>query len=439
MKKLSFRLLLACVAALSMTACEKAVLDEDDNGTTEQPYTGKAYKVTVKPRAATSNSDLVYPIQLRATDKNGKFVAQQTIDNADTPINLSLSNGSYTLTAVSGSTDFAQGYTSQPLLIGSSNVTISSSNAVVNILMSYAVASIDVAFNNVPADVTGMTVTLSPQYAAISTTGEYSGNTNIDIPCTKVSSGIWTTGTKYVLPGASDNTVMSVMLTSPAGANVYSVTYPSALKAGTPYHFTGNYSGEIPSDFTLTGTLECNGWSSDVSGDFSFGPSGANSFSTPVIDAGSQDIQVTSRPEAGSIWNGHVVAYVDGNDALLLSLKDWDSLTSALYEADPNVAMNIAKSYTEGDITGWAIPTSDEARLLKALWNSTTMSKLNDAITSINGDEVKLYVNDSNARYLCENALYTFTFVTGGSVIAAGTKVKNYRLRLVKHVHFVLN
>jgi len=333
--------------SLTFTSCEKAEITEDSQNQPTEKQTGKAYKVNVMARSA-SASAITYPVTIYAKDNEGNVAAQQTINSATDEISLQLTSGSYTITAISGSTDFSSGYSTTPLLIGHSDITVSDASTSVNILLSYAVASLNVTMSNIPSDVTEVSLTISNQYTSVSTDGEYSGSGKCVIPCTKSGSN-WTTGTVYVLPGCGSNTVMSFTVTSPLGTETYGLTYSSSLKASTPYTFVGIYDGSTDvSTVKVTGTLACGEWEKEIQSSFSFGPNGTNSFDDAVEVS---SYTVSELPAQGSLWNGHVVAYIDGNDALLLSLQEWSDLTSAYYEADPDVAKNIAASYSEGDIS----------------------------------------------------------------------------------------
>lgn len=418
--------------SLTFTSCEKAEITEDSQNQPTEKQTGKAYKVNVMARSA-SASAITYPVTIYAKDNEGNVAAQQTINSATDEISLQLTSGSYTITAISGSTDFSSGYSTTPLLIGHSDITVSDASTSVNILLSYAVASLNVTMSNIPSDVTEVSLTISNQYTSVSTDGEYSGSGKCVIPCTKSGSN-WTTGTVYVLPGCGSNTVMSFTVTSPSGTETYGLTYSSSLKAATPYTFVGIYDGSTDvSTVKVTGTLACGEWEKEIQSSFSFGPNGTNSFDDAVEVS---SYTVSELPAQGSLWNGHVVAYIDGNDALLLSLQEWSDLTSAYYEADPDVAKNIAASYSEGDISSWSIPTSDQARLLRSAWKADNIANLNSVITSANGTQVALTSDGKNVRYLCQAATYTFSFVESSSFTAAGKTVKTYRLRLVKPVTF---
>ena len=430
MKKLSLLSILICVL-LAICSCEKADIADDDNGQTTSK-TGKAYKVTVMTRSA-SATDISSPITVYAIDSNGDVVAQQTIYPELDNVTFQLTSGSYTLTAISGSTDFSDGYSTTPLLIGHSDITVTDASTSVNILLSYAVASLNVTVSSIPTDATALKLTISNQYASVSNYGEYSGSTKCTIPLIKQSQGSWTTGTVYLLPGCGTNTVMSLALDFPNTTTAYSITYSTPLKASVPYTFTGIYSGSESAGVKVTGTLTYGEWESKVQGTFSFGPTGTNTFSDITT---AEEYTVSSLPAQGSVWNNHVVAYTDGNEALLISLKEWDNMTSAYYEADPDVAKDIAASYTEGDITSWSIPTADQARLIRSLWKGDNIETINSAITQAGGTSLSLTDNDKNVRYLCEAATYTFSFAESGSVTAAGKTVKTYRLRLVKPVTF---
>lgn len=441
-------LMLMLMFVLLLVSCEKIDLSEgsgEDNGS-HNVSTSKSYKVSVMTRAATAVSDVRYPITVKAIDGQGNVVAQQQVTGADTPISLSLHEGDYVISAVSGDMSFSGGYSKEPLLMGRGNVSVSNGSTSVNIVMAYAVASVDFSISDIPSDVSSVSIALSPLYTSVTELGAYGGgNGTVTIPLQRGADGKWASGTLYVLPGSGDNTSMSISMTSPKGTEVYAITYASQLKAASPYHFNGAFvpaassEPDTPSSFEVSGTLSYAGWADAVSDTFSFGPAVTDGFNTDTDGGNATTCHVSQIPAQGSVWNGHIVAYVEGNDAILLSLEDWGQMTSALYEQDPMVANNIAKSYAEGDMAAWAIPTTDEARLLKSVWNTSTIATLNAVVASAGGKNIELYESTGNARYLCEDATHTFSFVTSSSITAAGKTVKTYRLRLVKRVKFVVS
>lgn len=455
-------LMMAGCMMMMMTSCEKGMADDDMDGDgTEQTGTGgamsgKTYKVTVTTRAASLGTDVTYPINVAALNADGDIVAEQKVQSAADALSLSLRSGDYTLVAVSGGAEYgidgtessSAGYHSIPLLIGKTNITVGTQAVKANILMSYMVTSIDVMLNGVAENVTEVDIALTNMYGTITPTGICSGTKTVKIPLTHSATGIWTTGMKYLLPSNSGagTTVLSITLKTPQGDENYGVTYPSGLQPATPYSFCGTYSSDNgggnngSNSITITGSLSAGEWAETVTGNFAFGPGSDNAFNdgsntTTTIPT----YTVTQLPQQGTVWNGHVVAYIEENgNAMLLSLSEWDKMTSALYEDDPTVAADIARNYVEGDINGWSIPTQEQAKILRTLWGTTeNMATMNAAIATAQGTAVMQKDDkNTNVRYLCDNALSTFSFVSGSTITAAGKTVKTYHLRLVKAVKF---
>lgn len=194
----------------------------------------------------------------------------------------------------------------------------------------------------------------------------------------------------------------------------------------------------------------------------------------------SEAIPVDAFPTLCSIWRDHVVVLVSpiedtsrNSEALvtLISLYDWADLPSALNESSPTLATTIAQGYQEYDLAKWRIPTTAEAKALKAAYppaqskgtvigdsasesssssgpvlggsvfeSSCTSSfeSLNALFLTLEASELHLTDGATNVRYLCEDATRTFSFVPGTTNSAAGTKATNYRLRLVKTLRLKL-
>lgn len=425
---------LALALCAAFVSCENANIPGDDDPTPS--LTGKKYKVNIVTRA--TGSEIIYPVTVWAKDASGNTVARQTLDNAEAAISLKLPEGRYRITAVCGATDFSHGYSTTPSLVGNSDITVKSSSVNVNIVMSYTVASVSIFLRGVPATVTAASVSLSPLYSSLDGDGTPGGTTTVSIPCQRQSDGTWATGTAYVLPASGTSTVLTLSLTSPTGTESYGVTYASALRASVPYTFTGQFSGSTtPADVKISGTLTGGTWEADVRDTFSFGPTGGNAFGHATTG---DVVSVTALPQPGTVCDGHIVASITSEGtALLLSTQEWSNLTSAYYEADPGVAQSLASNYTEGTLTGWAIPSREEAETLRDLWGGSSLAAINASLTyaSLTPLSAKDEKGD-NVRYLCDNATYTFSFAANSQFTAAGRTVKTYRLRLVKPVRFVV-
>ena len=141
---------------------------------------------------------------------------------------------------------------------------------------------------------------------------------------------------------------------------------------------------------------------------------------------------VTRWPLQYEVWNGHFVMFVDSlsprvAELTLLSQRDWDKILSANSE-QPQQAADTAAHYTENGLSGWSIPSETQSRRMKA---GIDPEEMNRYLTETETDPIHVSDGSSNARYLCEEAVKTFSFAENTNMATAGAKTK-YRLRLVK-------
>jgi len=172
-------------------------------------------------------------------------------------------------------------------------------------------------------------------------------------------------------------------------------------------------------------------------------------------------------PQPCTLYNNtHVIVFSDplscDSVALtLISLQEWADLPSANHTDSPNEALLLSESYEEEELDGWHIPTTEEAKRLRSTYSSNTqifntdvetvtiagftitttsyppttgLTALNAILSSQGAETITLTQGSNNARYLCDGGQKSFSFVSGTSISAAGTKVQHYRLRLVKTI-----
>lgn len=434
--------LLLLIVSGAFVACQQ----ESAEGTQQST---EPRKVNISTRAASDLYKITYPVEIYVYNSAGTVVSHQTLNSEADNISLSLSPGAYSVAAISGSTDFSSGYSTNPLMIGNTNITVANVDVLLDVTMNYAVSSLDVNVLDVPYTATSVSVMVSPQYSTVTNFCEYSGATPVSIPCTKKEDGTWSTGKVYVLPGASDKTVISFDLTYPEGVSNYQITYSSPLMPATPYHFACSYSAK----HSLSCSISTGTWNSDVTQSFQFGQE-TNSPETnteekepvkpdnPVIEeelskSDIPTIVVDAIPVQGTVWNGHAVAVVEGDKALLVSMKDWASMTSSLNAKTPNAAADALASYKESDLTGWSIPSEEQAtKIMNAYADNAVLTAFNTAIKNGKGSALlKTDTSKANVRYLCEGGTRTFSFVTY-TTTSAGASVATYHLRGVKEVKF---
>lgn len=430
--------IITLLLCLAFASCEKAFIPDEDNDGKEQGGNGTRHDVTIQTRATTNGT--VFPLHITVTTRDGATVATQDVANASEKIKLKLQDGDYHI-SVANSIDMSNGWSTTPAVRGGADFSVQGKAATVNIILSYAVASVNITLDGVAAEATNVSVQLSPLSNSLSQDGTYSGSATVTIPCSKTSAGTWSTGAAYVYPSAADLTNISISITMPGGTETYSVVYADRLTAAVPYSFTGTYKGGGNGMSEITGDIAQSDWQAEVEGTFSFGPSGSNAFDNmpdvPLVEVG-------SLPAAGTLWNGHVVmvqlSEEESNlaEMLLMSREEWTGMTSAFYETDPYVAQNIAQQYAEDGLTGWHIPTTDEARGMKEKWGGSALTNLNATLAGASLTQLTATDTNGNVRYLCNDARSTFSFAASSSITAAGKTVKTYRLRVVKRIRFKL-
>lgn len=461
-------------------ACSQLELDTADNG--GQNDEGKC-QVRVMARGADSQTDL-YPLLVYAFSPSGKLIAQQQMTGEGQNINLQLPKATEsTLVVVSADTDIynlpaaptlqsaitlkapslpadatdkarqsAKGYAaSQPLQMGCAVVKPATSQATVSIQLNYKMASANISLAGLPASCTDASVSIASPAQSVDLSGELAGTGTSCIPLHN-DNGVWTSGEVYLFPTQGEQTTFTIAINNAGSESFSAVNYMAPLRAGTPYTLNGNY---VDDAWSLSGSVTPSEWEDPINLSFDFSPDssvtlGEDSGSGSDNPSGgdSDDLyEVDYMPVAPCVWNGFLMIDIgteDGNntcDALLMSIADFGSVASALHTSRGNEAADIALDYTENGLTGWIIPTKEDALSLRTKYleyNEDMQSMLTE------GQADPLWLTDeknNNVRYLCEDATKTYSFKDGSSyngVKDAGATVTTYHLRLVKHIRLHL-
>ncbi|MGN0222353.1 MAG: FimB/Mfa2 family fimbrial subunit [Prevotella sp.] len=459
-------LVLAFLTLSSLNSCERIDGLDEVNGDTETPASSVTRSVQLVAKTA-DMTHVCYPILVYAFDKDGVFVGSATItDSNDSSARLSLRKGQYHITAVSLPDCYSMpanitdtkakltmpesGYATIPLMTGSADITVSSSDQTAHVMLGYRQAGISLTVSGVPSDVSEVKVTLSSVYTDMTLDGDMSGQTATTIACTKSTAedntSIWTTDKFYVYPSTNAHPAITISMEGTStGAVSYSHTYNASLLSGTPYTFTALYSGgsgtgTTDEEMTVNAEITAGEWAEEIYESFTFGnPDNSHEELQPEV------VYVSSVPSAGAIWNGHVIATVDQDEdytneynVMLLSLQGWTGVASAYNETSPTEALAIAEEYEEAELSGWRIPSrSDGVLLYNAYSDINSNLSLSANIISCGGSGIILDNGSSAARYLCEDGTYTYSF-RNAVISVAGAKTK-YHLRLVKYMKFILN
>lgn len=429
-KNLPLYIFLCC----TLFACQQ--VPEDDSWASEE----ESQSLKVKVRSA-ENVEISYPLFLYAFDKDGKLAASQNIEKEENDMALTLGNGDFQLVAIAGISDAyllpesptiddvitidgTEG-AETPLMVGKADIGISrSSEKTAEITMSYVVAELNVKLTNVPTDVETVQLAISPLYSSLSMGGKYGGDTQkVKVECTLNEDGAWTAQSTYIFPGSGKETTFSIYFKKADGTELtYGYTYKGAPEANHPFNITGSYAEGV----IVGGSFEISGWEEAIDVEFTFG-------ANVVPDKEGEDeeepeIDMTNVPEVGTIWNDMIVVDIgeadeNGVDLLLLSLDEWKS--------DTLNVVDIPTGYSVNGISGWNLPTYDEATTIRARFSNDTRLELNDIIKQYDSQLVGLSA-DSNDRYLClkNGKYYSFSFAPKTNISPA--KKRSYYVRLVK-------
>ena len=414
------------LAAICLHLFSCQVMEEVDESF---PQEGTSLKIKAR---SSESAPVPYPLSLYAFDGQGKCSASQKIESEDDRIELVLPVGSYRIVAVAGNSDEyllpeepkmdevigLEDAADVPLMMGEESVEIDGEGEVtMEIILSYVVAGVNVSLKNMPSDLSAVSFSLSPLYSSISFAGEYGGaSMKAGGSCFLSEGDIWKSDTLYVFPGSSTETLFTIVLENKEGVrNKYEYTYSGRPEAGRFFIMNGSYCDGV----TITGSVIGGTWNGSDEVTFDFGM-----FGQP--DNGNDGYSPIQLPEIGTIWNGAIVADVievsTGAEILLLSLEEWDATTSQVGD--------ITDGYSVNGITGWRLPSHEEAQLFRNRFCGEVRLSLNALIAEYDED---LYGLDGEERYLCDKAgeFYSFVFSAGKAISQAGTQ-RSYYVRLVK-------
>lgn len=438
--------LIACMAVLASCNENSLVISED---------VSEEYDAVVHVQTRSSSSGYIdYPLSLYAFDADGVLQDECTVESDVDACSLHLMEDvSCHIVAVSAPDDYtvpqqaarssvigmkSDGVaTSSPLQMGFADIVPAAGNLTVQIQLEYQVASLEFSFSGMPESCSDVSVSVSSVSEGISMSGKYSGECSITVKCSR-QGDIWLSEPVYVFPSVSDRTVFTVSYSDEDGSHACSVTYLSSLSAGVPYLFSGSFADGY---LDVTGAVSFSQWGDTRVIDFSFGPDCSSEIADSEPVRKDDIYEVNAMPTSCSVWNGHIVAMVENVSPesaviTLLSLRNWRGMTSALNEKTPDMASDVAYAYAENGIVGWEIPSEEDAKEIKKLYNESSLAS---AIQTAAADTIVLKnEKGDNARYLSEQATRTFSFQSSGKTGAAGASNSDYYLRLIRKVNVVL-
>jgi len=415
MKTIFEKILFSALAVVCLSACERSSEHEDtvsDATSVLQIYTrsGDANDATVS-----------YPVQVYVF-KDGQCVAMQTIEDEDDLPTIPLHGGNYTVYAIGGASEddyilpaqdtatvasviaLREGKSHHDLMAATANVELEDDDTEsVDLTMEKVVMLLqNVTVNNLPAEVTSVTVTISPLWGNITVGATFTGEEGKEtVALEKQDDGhTWKfSGEKYLLPSPLDKMV-SIKVNVTTGENTKSYIYrmDELLTAGYRINFTCTYSES--STAILVGTITGATWNGEknFSCDFSEDDLVTDDEDEEEDNGGEEEGDVTiftetELPAVGTIYKTCYVLSVDSDvtPAKVVLLSPTQKVVGFSGKETSEEAMEkvdaLLPECAVTGIKGWRVMTKSESKAFYALRKT---------ILGGNPSYRIIYLNDSN-------------------------------------------
>ena len=407
MKKHTLKTLLVLLFVVSLISCEKyTAVDEFDNKEANSTLIIRTRAVTAEE--AEGEAQISYPVNIYVFNDNDRCVKYTTINSEDEELSLNLPEGSYDVYAIAGANaekynlptesgatketaiSLKDGSTHGDMMTANNKVSLAygEENKLTLSLERKVMLLESIKINDVPDNITGVTVSLAPLYSNILLNGEYSGEDGeYTATLTKNADGTtWeSTGNVYLLESPGNATV-KISFTANDGTHSFSYTSPEELKANYKVRIEGTY---VSGDLNLSGTITGTTWAGTKDVTFTFNESGSSVVSPGEGDETEDETQTGEVPEVGTLYNGNNDCYVlrtepqsDGHTLVTImsveSISGLDDFTEGDQESMKLASDNAIKTLAVDDIDGWRLPTLDE---LKYIQNNPTQMDEYEQVT----------------------------------------------------------
>ena len=399
-------LMFGLLAAGLLTACENG-LDDGGEGLSPSPtgqVTNSVLQVRTRGTSPSEEATIAYPVQVYVM-QGDMCCAAQTIGDDGQTLNIGLVEGTYSVYAIAGASATDYTLPTQSEGTSTSAITLKEGKAHGDLMAAQATATLidggtntvtlglqrktmllqDVTIKKVPTAATAVSVTIAPLWQALCIGGSYSGATGSQtIALTRQDDNrTWTLEGEalHLLPPSSQPASVSVNITIDGATKTYTYSCSDQLEAAYKIRIDGTYTEAV--GVSLTGTITGATWLGERTISFEFDESGSRASGDDNSGNGGSGDGSFEIPGAGSTYQGcYVLAVttIDANSAELTLLSPTE-LTGIDYNSNIQASTDAALStVTDGDISGWEVPTTDEARLMynarEAIGNLTANSYL---------------------------------------------------------------
>ena len=377
------------MAVAMLVACEKDVVDEATSNVVREA--NALLQVTTR---GTGDATISYPVQVYVF-QGDDCKAVQTIGDAGQTLNIPLTEGTYTVYAIAGASSADYTLPTKSEATNSSPITLKDGRTLTDLMTATATATLvdgstntvtlglqrktmliqSVAIKKIPTAATAVSVTIAPLWQSLCIGGSYSGTTGSQtIALTKQADNrTWTNDAPaFLLPPSSQPASISMNITIGGTTKTYTYSTTDQLEAAYKINIDGTYAEAV--GVSLTGTITGATWLGERTISFEFDENGSNV-------SGNND-NSDNIPSVGDTYQGcYVLAVDDADDYAELTLLSPTELTGIEYTTDMQAHIEAAlATVTDGDISGWEVPTTAEAHLMynarEAIGNLTANSYL---------------------------------------------------------------
>ena len=396
-------LLFGLLAAGLLTACENG-LDDGGEGMSPSPtgqVTNSVLQVRTRGTSPSEEATVAYPVQVYVM-QGDMCCAAQTIGDEGQTLNIDLMEGTYSVYAIAGASATDYTLPTQSEGTSTSAITLKDGKAHGDLMAATATATLvdggtntvtlglqrktmllqDVTIKKVPTAATAVSVTIAPLWQSLTVGGTYStaGGSQTIALTKQEDSRTWTLEGEaiHLLPPSNQPASVSVNITTGGATKTYTYSCSDQLEAGYKINIDGTYTEAV--GVALTGTITGATWLGERNISFEFDEDGTNG--TNGNDPSEPNNSSSDIPAVGSTYQGcYVLAVNDADDYAEVTLLSPTELTGIDYSSNIQASTDAALStVTDGDISGWEVPTTAEAQLMynarEAIGNLTANSYL---------------------------------------------------------------
>lgn len=416
---------LTVVSLCAMSACEKQL----EVKPADQPKADGELKI--RTRSASNDLEVSYPVIVYVMNSEGTCVSRETVVSAESALSIDLPSGEYNVYAVAGATEDSYTLptmqTATPtselllkenakhgdLMAASSTITLgkNETNQLTLNLARKVMKVTSLTINDVPADVTAVTMTFSPLCKSLRLNGTFNTTaTSQTVSLTKqADETTWMNSESLFLLPQTGSTTITIGLTKGEQTTYYSYACQQTLDSNHELTIAATYAGDRK--ITMTGSINGVAWGDPIDITFEFGED--NTSDNKGGDSNNSSDEV---PEVHSVYKDCYVLSVadDGNDKVVTLLHKNAVAISGSGKTEAAVRAEIdaiLPSFNINGITGWRIPTRADLNDFNFNIFNTAISSVSDAI-SIGTTSYYYYLDGEHLKCFRGNNL-NLGYVTG--------------------------